>query len=92
MIQYLYPKLMALHDLTNDVCIPDPAGTQMRLPSLMRCSYIWMENNGIYMIGSCVLIGVIRLSLISPFRQRRRDVSMDRRLCFAAVVIGLIWR
>lgn len=52
MIQYLYPKLLALHDLTNDICIPDPAGTQMRLPSLMRCSYIWMENNGIYLIDN----------------------------------------
>lgn len=72
MVQYLYPKLLALHDLANDVCIPDPAGIQIRLPSFMRCSYIWMENNGIYLIGPYIENVGIKKHFLTLFTSRQR--------------------
>lgn len=53
-IQYLYPRLLALHDLTDDVCIPDPTTGRIQLPALMRCGYVWMENNGLYLAGKFI--------------------------------------
>jgi protein transport protein SEC24 len=50
-IQYLYPRMLALHDLPDDACIPDPTTGRSQLPSLMRNSYVWMESNGLYLTG-----------------------------------------
>ena len=50
-IQYLHPRLLALHDLTNDICTPDDTTGRIRLPALMRDSYMWMENSGLYLAG-----------------------------------------
>ena len=51
-MHYLYPRLLALHDLTDDICLPDPATGRIQLPSFMRGSYVWMQNNGIYLVGA----------------------------------------
>lgn len=50
-MQFLYPQLLALHDLTDTICVPDPTTGRIQFPSLMRDSYIWMENNGLYLAG-----------------------------------------
>lgn len=52
LIHYIYPQLMALHDLEDDAALPYGDGfTRIRLPSVMRSSYTFMEANGIYLIG-----------------------------------------
>jgi len=65
----LYPRLLAVHDLDDQIALPqiDTADTldkgeknpspypeKIQMPSLMRNSYFFMEAGGIYMIGmSC---------------------------------------
>ncbi|KAG6908005.1 hypothetical protein DXG01_006540 [Tephrocybe rancida] len=51
LIHYLYPQLMALHDLEDDVALPDEYG-RTRLPSVTRNSHTYMEANGIYLIDN----------------------------------------
>jgi len=50
-MQHLYPRLLALHDLEDNIALPDPATGRMSFPSLMRNSYKYMEEHGIYLIG-----------------------------------------
>ncbi|PCH39444.1 protein transporter SEC24 [Wolfiporia cocos MD-104 SS10] len=51
-MQHLYPQLMALHDLTPQIALPEEATGQIRLPSLMRDSYIFMDSFGLYLIDN----------------------------------------
>lgn len=51
-MQHLHPRLMALHDLTMRAAMPDPKTGLIRMPGLMRDSYIFMESYGIYLIGT----------------------------------------
>ena len=51
-MQHLHPRLMALHDLTMRAAMPDPTTGLVRMPGLMRDSYIFMESYGIYLIGT----------------------------------------
>ena len=55
MVRNLYPRFMALHDLTDDTALPD-AGADgslrgLQLPSLMRDTYTAMRMDGVYLIG-----------------------------------------
>lgn len=49
-MQHLYPRMLALHDLNDDIALPDPNG-RVDLPSLMRPSHLFMESHGVYLIG-----------------------------------------
>ncbi|KAF8652361.1 hypothetical protein AX16_004391 [Volvariella volvacea WC 439] len=48
---HLYPRFMALHDLSNDIAIPGPDGN-IALPSFMRTSHHYMQAHGIYLIDN----------------------------------------
>lgn len=57
LIHYIYPQLMALHDLEDDAALPNDAGSaRIRLPSVMRSSHMFMEADGIYLIGTCIAL------------------------------------
>jgi protein transport protein SEC24 len=51
LIHYLYPQLVALHDLEDDAALPNELG-RISIPSTMRNSYHFMGANGIYLIGT----------------------------------------
>lgn len=51
-MNYLYPRVMALHDLDDRIALPDPEhGGRIWYPTNMRASYTWMEGHGIYLVG-----------------------------------------
>ena len=49
-MHHLYPQLLALHDLDNEIALPKENG-ETEYPSLMRNSYMFMTSNGVYLIG-----------------------------------------
>ena len=49
-MHHLYPRLLALHDLNDEIALPDANG-RVDLPSLMRDSHLFMESHGVYLIG-----------------------------------------
>ncbi|WVW80627.1 hypothetical protein I302_102613 [Kwoniella bestiolae CBS 10118] len=48
-INLLYPKLLAVHDLNENVGFPDSRG-KLVLPTFMRASYGWMVAEGAYLL------------------------------------------
>ena len=60
-IYHLYPRFMALHDLTDNIALPPPppseqengtgVETSLQLPSLMRDTFMGMHADGVYVIG-----------------------------------------
>ena len=46
----LYPKLLAIHDLTDDIGFQGPNG-RLKLPRFMRASYGWMVAEGAYLLS-----------------------------------------
>ena len=49
-MHYLYPRMLAVHDLNDEIALPDANG-RVDLPSLMRDSHLFMESHGVYLIG-----------------------------------------
>ena len=53
---FLYPRMVALHDLPEAVGFPGANG-RLELPIFMRASYAYMVADGAYMIGTCSMGG-----------------------------------
>lgn len=47
----LYPRILAVHDLTDDVGFPAGSMGRLKLPSPMRASYGWMVADGAYLMS-----------------------------------------
>ena len=49
----LYPRLLAIHDLSDDVGFPGANG-RLKLPRFMRASYAWMVAEGSYLMSEFI--------------------------------------
>ena len=77
-LNHLYPRFMALHDLTDTIALPPSqdetsasTGTDgivgkkqtVQLPSLMRDTFMQMHADGVYLIGEFLFSISIRVAL-----------------------------
>ena len=51
LMNYLYPRFFAVHDLADETAFPDPVTGRLALPAFLPASYLWMEPDGAYLIG-----------------------------------------
>lgn len=50
-VNLLYPRMLAIHDLTEDVGFPGP-NNRLKLPRFMRLSYSYMVAEGAYLLSN----------------------------------------
>ncbi|ORY28021.1 putative ER to Golgi transport-related protein [Naematelia encephala] len=61
----LYPRLLAIHDLSEDVGFPGKNG-RLKLPRSMRASYGWMVSEGAYLLSNGEIAMLWLGSAVSP--------------------------
>ncbi|KIY47838.1 vWA-like protein [Fistulina hepatica ATCC 64428] len=66
LVQHLYPRVMALHDLEDNVAIPDPETGKVWWPSLMQNTYTRMQAHGIYLADNEEVMVLWIGSSVSP--------------------------
>lgn len=49
---YLYPRMVAVHDLQPEECFADPATGQLKLPPSMRNTFSKVEPGGVYLMDN----------------------------------------
>lgn len=49
-----------MHDLSDDIALPDPATGKIEMPSAMRASHIYMEGHGLYLMGMGIFFPVFQ--------------------------------
>jgi hypothetical protein len=52
-LSLLYPRLLAIHDLTDDIGFPGGSNGRLRLPRCMRASHAFMVTEGAYLMSEC---------------------------------------
>jgi hypothetical protein len=73
-MRYLYPRMVAIHDLSVDVGFPSSKTGRLILPSPMPSSYTHMEPDGVYLIGELTPI----LSLKRTLAHTQSEQTMGR--------------
>lgn len=53
MMTYVYPRMLAVHDLASYVGVPDPQTGWVPMPAYQPASYVYMQAHGAYLIGMC---------------------------------------
>ena len=63
LMHYLYPRLLALHDLDEKIALPQMIKNaegvtveKILMPACMRASYFYMEAGGVYLIGKHFMV------------------------------------
>jgi hypothetical protein len=68
----LYPRLLAIHDLAEDVGFPGANG-RLKLPRFMRASYGWMVAEGGYLMSEWRAAAWRAVFVLISSQRRDRD-------------------